>query len=204
MYHRSRSMCAVLSPGIDFADFVDVHAMALWDPLSFKLVKAVSKTRPLELCKCQQKFSKLFEVCWRIYASVKGVNIGAACSLSPIRCEAITWINADLLSSKSSETNSSKIWKCTRSLSKQWLSIVNWITANKRQRNFTLIAIMFQKCTSKCCLKNSGLFHPAGMSLQIYVKTKNKDNRRRQLQMQFRVRKSTRTLESDSIQRIIP
>ena len=109
MYDRSRLTCAVSSPVMDFADFVDIDAMALWNPFSFKLVKAVSKTQPLKLCKSQKKFFKLIEVCWRIYAPVNGVNIGVANGLSPIRCEAITWINADLLSSKSSETNSSKI-----------------------------------------------------------------------------------------------
>ena len=38
------------------------------------------------------------EVWWCIYASVPCVIIGSGNGLSPVRCQAITWINAALLS----------------------------------------------------------------------------------------------------------
>ena len=46
---------------------------------------------------------------WRIYALVTYVNIGSDNGLSPMRCQAIIWTNADLLSIKPSGINLSEI-----------------------------------------------------------------------------------------------
>ena len=54
---------------------------------------------------------------YRIYASANWVNIGAANGLSPARCWAITWTNADLLSNGPSGTNFSEIWIATLTFS---------------------------------------------------------------------------------------
>ena len=66
----------------------------------------------------------LFRVC--IYASVKWVSIGSGNGLSPIRCQAITWTNADLLSIGPLGTNFSDIWiKCNFSFMKMYLKMLS-------------------------------------------------------------------------------
>ena len=54
---------------------------------------------------------------YRTYASANWVNIGSANGLSPARCWAITWTNADLLSNGPSGTNFSEIWIATLTFS---------------------------------------------------------------------------------------
>ena len=67
----------------------------------------------------------------RIYASVNWINIGSGNGLSPIRCQAITWTNAALMSIWPLGTNFSEIWIKTQNVS-------------------------FSKCTWKCRLQNGG------------------------------------------------
>ena len=48
---------------------------------------------------------------WHKYASMNWVSIGSDKGLSLIRCQAITWTNAHLLSIGPLRTNFSEIWK---------------------------------------------------------------------------------------------
>ena len=58
-----------------------------------------------------------FCTCWHILASLNLVNIGSGNDLMPVRHQAMTWTNADLLSRRPSGTNlwgtNSKIWNKT-------------------------------------------------------------------------------------------
>ena len=53
---------------------------------------------------------KLISPWCRIFASVNWVHIGSGNGLSPVRGQAITWTNADLLSVELPGTNFSEIW----------------------------------------------------------------------------------------------
>ena len=55
-------------------------------------------------------YLKLISPLCRIYATVNWVSIGSDNGLSPVRRQAITWTNADLLSIGPFRTNFSEVW----------------------------------------------------------------------------------------------
>ena len=54
-------------------------------------------------------FHLLISSCWCIYAPLNWVSIGSGNGLSPVWCQAITWTNADFLSTGPLGTNFSEI-----------------------------------------------------------------------------------------------
>ena len=72
----------------------------------------------------------LIEAGWRIYASVKHTNVASDNGLSPIRCQAIIWTNAAVLSIRRQETYfseiSSKIRKFSVNKMHLKMSSVKW------------------------------------------------------------------------------
>ena len=72
----------------------------------------------------------------RMYASMKWAGICSGNDLSPVRCQAIIWNNAALLSIRPMETNRSEIWISLQNFSfvkiasenvvKQWQPFCSW------------------------------------------------------------------------------
>ena len=58
--------------------------------------------------------SNLSRLRWRIYASVNQPIAGSDNGLSPVRHQTLTWLNASMLSIRTSGTNFSEIWPKTR------------------------------------------------------------------------------------------
>ena len=83
--------------------------------------------------------AKLISTKCCIYASVNWVSIGSGNGLSPVRCQAITWTNAYLLSSGPLGTNFNEIL-------------------------ITILTFSLKKCMWKCRLWNGGHFFQGEMS----------------------------------------